>query len=369
VLVPDTTFTVESVDGDTTWRVHVFTDTLVPRPDQSSSVAADTTPRIAAVALPIDSVTSIVSRVVKIELAASGGLLLVLAGTSWALIGLGLKPLLRMEQTAAAISSGGDLHQRIDVSSERTELGRLGTTLNEMLGRLEGSFEAQQQSERRLRRFIADASHELRTPLTSIRGYAELHRRGMKSPEQADRGMERIEAESVRMSHLVEDLLALARLDERAPLDKQPFDLGSAVNDLVEDARVVEPLRRIGWTPVSASVIADRLRIMQAVANLISNVRMHTEPDTPVDIAVEQQGGRVVISVADHGTGIPPEQMASVFDRFFRSDESRARPTGGAGLGLSIVAAVAKAHDGKAWAEETPGGGATFKIEITAEPR
>jgi two-component system OmpR family sensor kinase len=298
---------------------------------------------------------------------STGAVLLVLAVVAFWVIGLGIRPIDRMAATADAIAAG-DLSRRVDVGRAGTEVGRLGVALNGMLHQIEGAFSQRSASEERLRRFVADASHELRTPLTSIRGYVELYRRGaVREGPELDDAMLRVEAESARMSGLVDDLLLLARLDQGRPLDRYPVDLAAVASDAVADARAVEPDRPIALhVPDEAvMVLADDRRLHQAVGNLLANVRDHTPAGTPVEVEVSAAGGRARLAVADQGPGISPEEGDRIFERFYRGDPARARAgAGSSGLGLSIVAAVAQAYGGRAWVEPGPEGGATFVVEV-----
>ena len=257
-------------------------------------------------------------------------------------------------------------------------MGRLGLALNAMLQQLDSAFRRRQASEERLRRFVADASHELRTPLTSIRGYAELFRRGADAnPADLATAMRRIEAEAARMGALVDELLLLARLDQGRALERGPVDLAELAGDAVADARAVEPGRPVTLErdgPVLVQGDADRLR--QVFANLVANVRQHTPPGTPMRVrAFRDDHGRTgVLEVADGGPGLTAEQRERVFERFWRAGRSRPRAAadghrhGGAGLGLSIVAAVAAAHGGRATVASAPGQGATFRVELPLDP-
>ena len=244
-------------------------------------------------------------------------------------------------------------------------MGRLGLSLNAMLAQIESAFRAREASERKLRRFVADASHELRTPLAAVRAYAELFDRGAaERPDDLERSMKGIGRESERMSLLVDDLLLLARLDDGRPLERDRVQLDEVVGEAVETAHAVEPERPIELHADPAIVIGDRDRLRQIVDNLLSNVRAHTPPGTPVSVSVRRQNGTAEIAVSDSGPGLDEEHLAHVFERFYRADASRARASGGVGLGLSIVAAVAEAHGGRVLARSQPGGGTTFEIAL-----
>jgi two-component system OmpR family sensor kinase len=277
---------------------------------------------------------------------------------------VGLRPLDEIETTAAAIAAG-DLSRRVERAEPRTEVGRLGLALNAMLGQIEAAFKGQAASERKLRRFVADASHELRTPLAAVRAYAELFGRGAdRHPDDLARSMEGIRRESERMSALVEDLLLLARLDEGRPLAREPVELERVVREAVETARTVEPDRPIDLDAEHAAVLGDRERLRQIVDNLLGNVRAHTPAGAPVRVRVGRTNGKATIAVEDTGPGLRPEDLERIFERFYRADESRSRASGGVGLGLSIVAAVAEAHGGAVAARSEPGKGAAFEITL-----
>ena len=321
------------------------------------------------VAVPMNDVVQTLRRLVLIELATTAAVLAGVGGLALVVVRAGLRPLEDIGRTAGAIAEG-DLSRRVERAEPRTEVGRLGLSLNAMLAQIQSAFEARQASEDRLRRFVADASHELRTPLTSIRGYAEMFRRGTSDrPEDLASSMRRIEEESKRMGVLVDDLLLLARLDQGRPLERRPVDLTKVAADAVADARAVEPGRSITLEgPDGALVLGDELRLRQVAANLLSNARQHTPPTASVRVGVRQENGSVVLEVADEGPGLFPEEAAKVFERFYRADPSRNRNLGGTGLGLSIVAAVAEAHGGRAQVESTPGQGARFWVELPSVP-
>jgi two-component system, OmpR family, sensor kinase len=319
---------------------------------------------VLVVATSLGGVDSTLHRLVLAELLVTLAVLAAIALLGLWVIRVGLRPLTGIEATAAMIAAG-DLSHRVADENERTEVGRLGRALNAMLTQIETAFHAREASERKLRRFVADASHELRTPLAAVRAYAELFSRGAaQRPHDLERSMVGIERESQRMSLLVEDLLLLARLDEGRPLARDAVDLRDVVAESVDTARTLEPTRRIDCRLVDATVVGDRDRLRQVVDNLLSNVRAHADPDAAVDVTLARANGSVRVSVADSGPGMNEEQLAHVFERFYRADASRARTVGGAGLGLSIVAAVAEAHGGRVSAASPPDGGAVFTVEL-----
>jgi len=319
------------------------------------------------IAIPLREVTQTLHRLLFIEALASGLILVLVGGAAMVLVRTGLRPLEDIGDVAGAIAEG-DLSQRVPRAEDRTEVGRLGLSLNAMLGQIQSAFEARQASEARLRRFVADASHELRTPLTSIRGYAELFRRGAaERPADLEKAMRRIEEESARMGLLVDDLLLLARLDQGRPLDRAPVDLVRVATDAVDDARAAAPDRDISLEAPGGVVLeGDELRLRQVAANLVANACQHTPVEAPVVVRVTGGDGQAVLEVIDRGPGLDAEAAHKVFERFYRADPSRTRSGGGSGLGLSIVAAIAEAHGGRATVESTPGAGACFRVTLPA---
>jgi two-component system OmpR family sensor kinase len=324
---------------------------------------------ILVLAFPLEETETTVNQLLLLEALISTAVLIGLALLAWRVIGIGLQPLERMGETAAAIA-GGDLARRVEPATSTTEIGRLGLALNAMLARIEESFAEKTESERQLRRFVADASHELRTPLTSIRGYAEMLRRGAaESPQDAATARRRIEEESVRMSILVDDLLLLARLDQGRPLERKPVDLQKIARDTCDDARAVAPRRDInllGNDPLT--VVGDDLRLRQVVGNLVRNAIIHTPPESPIEVELATSDGHALLSVVDHGPGLPAGEERRIFEPFHRADPGRSRDRGGSGLGLSIVAAVVSAHGGTVEVVPTDGGGATFRLELPLVP-
>jgi two-component system OmpR family sensor kinase len=321
-------------------------------------------PYMLVVARPLGDVYSTLHQLLLIELLVTAAALAGIALTGMWVVRVGLRPLEAISKTAAAIGAG-DLSQRVDRAERRTEIGRLGLALNAMLSQIEHAFKAREASERKLRRFVADASHELRTPLTAVRAYAELFTRGAaERPDDLERSMKGIHRESERMSVLVDDLLLLARLDEGRPLDRESVDLDAVVSEAVETARTVEPDRPIELALSPARVVGDRHRLRQVIDNLLANTRAHTPPSAPVHVTLNSSNGTAELAVADTGPGLEPDQLEHVFERFYRADASRARASGGVGLGLSIVSAVALAHGGTVSAEPRPGGGSIFRIVL-----
>ncbi|WP_084964695.1 sensor histidine kinase [Thermoactinospora rubra] len=339
----DKPFTAPGVSGEHSWRVQAV---------------ASGDGRIVVMALSMRQVEETERALTAISLAVSGGVLLVLGLAAEAAVRLGLLPLTRMERTATRIAAG-DFGRRMHDTDSRTEPGRLGAAMNVMLDRLEREIAARTESEARLRRFLADASHELRTPLTSVRGFAELYRRG---GGDTDEMMRRIEDEAARMGVLVNDLLTLAQLDEERPIERGSVDLLEVAADTVRDARARRPDRSVKLTgrlePVT--VPGDAMRLRQVAANLVDNALVHT--DAPVRVRVGRAGGCAVLEVSDDGPGVPPEHAPHVFDRLYRVSQGRSRAHGGAGLGLSIVAAIARAHGGRVELDTAPGRGATFRV-------
>ena len=319
------------------------------------------------VAQPLRDVTA-AGGALQRRLFAAGVVILIGGGAVfWLTLRRGLRPVDDMIATAAAIADG-DLSRRVPEADSETELGKLGNALNHMLANIEQAFDAETRAKLRLKQFVADASHELRTPIATISGYTELHRKGALDPDPGtDHAMSRIESESRRMKHLVEDLLLLARLDLDQPLERQPVDLSRIVHDAAADSRAIDPERPVEEVIGDGLLVAgDPERLTQVVANLLQNARSHTPPATPIRIEVGRSNGNIELAVSDRGPGFPPAALASVFDRFFRADDSRSRKSGGSGLGLAIVEAIARAHGGSAHAENLPEAGARVVVRLPA---
>jgi two-component system, OmpR family, sensor kinase len=463
--------TVPATSGGGRWRVVGVPATVT---DPSNGTVTHGTE---VLAIDVSSDYAVIGKLMEIDLIVGLIVILGLAMVGIAVVRASLRPLTDIERTAEAIAVG-DLTRRVPDHDPRTEVGRLGQSLNTMLAQIEAAFDARaesefaaRQSEQRMRQFVADASHELRTPLTAIRGFAEYYRQrggiaeipgaaepptptngagvaaaeagaaaaetvagapgapvprhgsdygpeGRSGPltrSELDRIMQRVEQEASRMGVLVEDMLLLARLDQQRPLEQRTVDMLTLAADAVHDARLVAPDRSINLTVGAGAallVIGDEVRLRQVIGNLMSNALNHTPEGTPIEVRVRLgsldewrtaavgthraavQGSRrgaapdagraavgvagarrnaqpfpaVVFEIADQGPGLTPAQAEHVFERFYRVDQARTRHSGGAGLGLAIVAALVPAHGGTVWVESPPGGGAIFRIAIPLAP-
>jgi len=330
------------------------------------------------VALPLAGVQQTVSYLTRSLLFSALGIVIVGGAISFVLVHRSLRPLRRIEATAAEIAAG-DLSQRVPERPPSTEVGSLSASLNTMLAQIERAFSAQEESERRMRRFVSDASHELRTPLATVKGYGELYRMGaLDTPDKVDDTMGRIEDSARRMSTLVNDLLVLARLDEGRPMRQEPVNLAAMARDAAQDLHALDPTREVVVTGLAAGtsapsdlvVTGDGDRLRQVLTNLVGNVARHTPAGSPAEVAVGRAAdGGAVVEVRDHGAGITPEQAERVFERFYRADSSRNRESGGSGLGMAIVAAIVGAHHGHVSVAETPGGGMTVRVLLPAADR
>ncbi len=363
-----TQFTVSSVGGSdpAEWRVtpFFFYDTF-------SGELGGT----AFVALPLTGIHETVKVLGRALALSALGIALVGGAVAYLAVHRALRPLREIEETAADIAAG-DLSRRVRPAPPTTEVGSLAASLNAMLAQIEEAFAAQEASEERMRRFVSDASHELRTPLATIRGYGELYRMGaLDTSDKVDDTMMRIEDSARRMGTLVNDLLALARLDEGRPLRHEPVDVASLVRDSAQDLHALDPTRKVevvglttdGSAPTALRVVGDEDRLRQVLANLVGNVARHTPAGTPVEIALgtaEEDDGVAVLEVRDHGPGVPAGQENRLFERFYRADSSRNRASGGSGLGLAIVAAIVGAHRGHVSVRTTDGGGLTVRVEL-----
>src|ERR1700761_1401250 len=391
--------TVPAAAGGENWRVISY-PVQYPDPDGPGYLTGTL-----IVGDSLGTISQTVSYLVKVDVVVSAIILLGLAVVSVAVVRTNLRPLDDIEATAQDIAAG-HLDRRVPDRDPRTEVGRLGQSINTMLTQIETAFHAQQaseeaavQSEERMRRFIADASHELRTPLTAIRGFAEYYRqrggvispeegsRGSLAPEDLDRIMQRVEGEAARMGVLVEDLLLLARMDQQRPIEHRPVDLLVLAADAVQDTRMIAPGRpvKLDVEPGKAFIVdGDESRLRQVIGNLMTNAKTYTPDGSPIDLRLRSgllpgpapyPGApavsipAAVLEVADQGPGLTPEQAQRVFERFYRADQARNRNTGGGnGLGLAIVSALVAAHGGTATVESEPGQGATFRITLPLSP-
>ena len=415
--------TVPGIGGETPTDWRVVAVTMDPVPEQGAAGRQGFRPRgrqqppppppapspppepvRVGIGLPLADANRGVAMLARTLAATAAGITALGVAAAYLLVRQSLRPLRQIEATASEIAAG-DLTQRVPEAAPATEVGSLGRSLNAMLAQIEVAFAAQAASEARTRRFVSDASHELRTPLTTIRGYAELFRLrkqfsdddavpppGNSHCENLGQGdadlMARIERAAQRMSVLVDDLLALARLDECRSVTLGPVDLAAIAADAANDLAALDPTREVQLTASgpgfdvvvddakpAAQLIADgdEARLRQAVGNLVANAARHTPPGTPVEIAIGADGaaGHVVLEMRDHGAGLPESERARIFDRFYRADSSRARtdaePEGGYGLGLSIVESTITAHGGTTSARQTDAnGGLTITLTLPA---
>ncbi len=330
------------------------------------------------VALPTDDVNDTLNTLILVEVSVTTAGLVAASLAGAAMVGVALRPLRRVASTATRVSElplhTGEVNMTERVpdteADPHTEVGQVGAALNRMLDHVHGALHARQQSEMRVRQFVADASHELRTPLASIRGYAELTRRGREETGPDTRhALGRIESEASRMTLLVEDLLLLARLDAGRPLQFIQTDLVPLVVDTISDARAAgrEHNWRLELPDEPALVSADAARLQQVLVNLLANARTHTPPGTTVTARVRRQGPWLCVEVQDNGPGIPQDLLPHVFERFARGDSARSRSTGSTGLGLAIVQAVAAAHEGAVTVDSVPGQ-TVFTLHLPALP-
>ena len=327
--------------------------------------------------LPRDEVQSTLGQLLTvITLTTLGGLIL-LALTTTVTIRFSLRPLRAVAGTATRVANQPldrgevSITERVPVAEAdpRTETGLVGASLNKLLDHVNDSLASRQQNEERMRRFVADASHELRTPLASIRGYSELSLRERDLPETTHMALERIQAQSLRMSRLVEDLLLLARLDEGQELVHGSVDLTQLALEGLADARPTAAQHHwnIDVSEEPVVVLGDAGRLHQVVTNLLANARTHTPAGTSITLSVGREDGMAVMRVHDDGPGIDPQVRDELFARFARGDSSRARQTGGTGLGLAIVKAIVEGHSGIIAVESEPGD-TTFTVRLPLWP-
>ncbi|MEV6362201.1 sensor histidine kinase [Nocardia asteroides] len=372
----DAAFTAhDQANSEIQWRVRTaFQPSNASQPEDGT----------VAVALSLETSNAMTARLRTIEIVAGLAMIAVMVAVAAVLVRLGLRPLRRMEDAAEAIAAG-DVEQRVGETDPATETGRLGAAFNVMVARLSEAMRRSEDSEQRMRAFVADASHELRTPLTTVRGYAELYRHSAGGADEsvARDLMERIEASAVQMSLLVEDMLLLARLDEERPLDQVETDLAAMLAEVAADARTRAPDRTIAVViaPGSLRVVGDDHRLRQVFTNLVNNALVHTPASAAITIEARirpadqlrgatsaeagadlpDAGDYVVVEVTDTGPGIPIEKAGHVFDRFFQVNASRSGAAG-SGLGLAIVAAILSAHGARIQLFSSNAGGTTFRV-------
>lgn len=333
--------------------------------------------RLVAVALGLAPTEAALEHLFLIELAVSAAALAVVLVLGFTLVRVGLRPLVEVEETAEAIMEG-DLSARVpDRFRPGTEIGRLANVLNAMIARLSSDIDelshaetSLRASERRMREFLADASHELRTPIAAISGYAELFSHGAGGrPADLERLLAGIERETARVARLVSDLMLLANLDEGRPIERRPVELVGVVAEAVQASAAIGPEWPVAILATdSVEVLGDEFALRQVIDNLLANVRTHTPAGTSTTATVERVGSEARVTIADHGPGLAEESRTRVFERFARADSARARTSGGAGLGLSIVQAIVRAHGGSVEAGATEGGGLSILIRLPLAP-
>jgi two-component system, OmpR family, sensor kinase len=328
-------------------------------------------PGVIAIGLDTEDVERTLHRLLELEVAiGASAVVLALAATASG-VRFSLRRLYRVTRTAREVAAelspdGAGLDRRVPVAESGTEVGQLAESMNTLLAAVETQFAARLANEQRMRQFLADASHELRTPLTSIRGYAELARmqRQQGDGEPAD-NLARIESEGTRMSRLVDDLLTLARSDQGSQPQREQVDLAEVLDEAVTGAQAAYPERRIeSRSEPGLMVVGDRDQLLRVVRNLVTNAAVHTRPDGPISVDGSRDGDAVVIRVVDAGPGLPADQAAHVFERFWRADKARSRVRGGSGLGLAIVASVVSAHGGTVHFASAVEGGSAVTVRL-----
>jgi two-component system OmpR family sensor kinase len=348
-----TFFDVGAVSGSTTFRVRA-----------QRAANGDTL----LVALSLDDVGHTLRTLLAIEIVVTLAALFAAVGLGVWLVNLGMRPLRVIEATAVRIA-GGDLTQRVPADA-RSELGRLGVALNTMLQRIEDAFRQRTESEERLKLFVADASHELRTPVSAVAAYAELFERGARDrPDDLARAMQGIRVETQRLGTLIDELLVLARVEEEGLRREERVDLVALAGEAVQSALVLGPDWPLTMSaPRPVEVIGDPIALRQIIDNLLANVRGHTPAGTAGTVRIFADGGEIILEVADNGPGLAAAEAERVFERFYRADPWRRRSHGGTGLGLAVVAALAKAHHARTELNTEPGSGARFRVIFPASP-
>ncbi len=327
--------------------------------------------------LSMEEVDHTLQRLLILELVVGATAVLLAAGlTSWG-VRVGLRPLKRVTRTAQEVTAelspaGSGLDRRVPNADPGTEVGQVASSVNTLLEAVETEFAARLRSEERMRQFLADASHELRTPLTSIRGYAELARLQGRSTDSPDDSMRRIEVEGTRMSRLVEDLLVLARGDQATALRREPVDVDKLLAEAAHAVSSAHPERPVSILGSGGTVVVgDRDQLLRVLINLASNAAIHT-PAGPIRLEAipghTPAGEAVALRVIDTGPGLPAEDAAHVFERFWRADKARSRAKGGSGLGMAIVAQIVAAHGGHIEFDSAVEGGTTVTVTLPLRP-
>ena len=335
---------------------------------------------IVVTGLSRSEVENTLHRLLIIELAIGLVVLAVaLVATAYG-VRLSLRPLRRVTSTARDVTAelspeGAGLDRRVPVAPSEvdSEAGQMAESVNTLLGAVETQFAARVASEERMRQFMADASHELRTPLTSIRGYAELARmrraNGTADIDSDADTLDRIESEGTRMSRLVDDLLLLARTDRGAAPQSEPLDTADLVSTAVEGAQAAYPQRSFEVTvDPEVPLYGDYDQLLRVVRNLVTNAAVHTAPGGPIRVSAYRDGSDSVLRVDDSGPGLPPDEAAQVFDRFWRADKARTRARGGSGLGMSIVRSIVEAHGGTVRFDSSVRSGSTVTVRLPSSP-
>jgi two-component system OmpR family sensor kinase len=366
-------YTLHTTDGGR-YRVVAFPRTTVSVLSSSDPDTPTATVGTLVVGLSAADAADTLGRLVGLEVLI--GAIAVLGTAVLGVVGvrLGLRPLERVTRTARTVAAelgpdGRGLQNRVPDADPHTEVGQLAEAVNTMLGAVETEYTARYESEQRMRRFLADASHELRTPLTSLRGYAELVRMRGGLDEDASDSLRRIETEGKRMGGLVDDLLTLARSDRGTVAEKIRVDVAEVVDDAVAGLRAAYPQRLVEvLAPDPLPVLGDRNQLLQVITNVLTNAAVHATAPVPIKVTAVREADRIVVRVADGGPGLPPEQAAQVFDRFWRADAARTRVRGGSGLGLSIVQALIAGHGGQVRFESSVATGTTVTVTLPTAP-
>lgn len=319
------------------------------------------------IAVPIDDELTTLRQLAVIEMAVAGAALVLGSLLAWVLVRVGLQPLTQLTTDIRTLGPAGS-GNRVDVPAPQTEVGELGTAINEMLDDTSAAIAQREAVEAGLRRFVADASHELRTPIAAVSAYAELFELGAaQRPADLQRAMTGITRESARMRDLTADLLALARLDDRHETPHEWADVAAIARDAVDAAAALDPSRPIDIRAATAAAVhGDAVGIRQVLDNLLGNARTHTPPGTHIEVAIIAETTQVTLAVADDGPGVDDEHLEAMFERFWRADTARARTVGGNGLGLAIVAAIVDAHNGTVTATRSPSGGLQVTVTLPA---